>query len=69
MAYLSTEEIMRGFFFVGSLGGKDLPVETLVLPTKIVDKTGFVSADDPSKQISPVHRLKMKQNGVKSWLQ
>ncbi|MGQ9597033.1 MAG: hypothetical protein ACUVQY_07795 [Thermoproteota archaeon] len=61
---------MRGFFFVGSLGGKDLLVGTLVLPTKIVDKTGFVSADDPSKQIrSPVHRLKMKQNGVKSWPQ
>lgn len=32
------------------MGGKDLPVGTLVLPTKIIDKTGFVFADKPSKQ-------------------
>ncbi len=38
-------------FFIGSLGGKDLPVGTLVLPTRIVDKTGFVSADNPNKQV------------------
>jgi purine-nucleoside phosphorylase len=38
-------------FFVGSLGGKDLPVGTIVLPTRIVDKTGSVSADSPNKQI------------------
>jgi len=39
-------------FFIGSLGGKDLPVGTLILPTKIVDKTGFVSLDTPGKLIA-----------------
>jgi len=38
-------------FLIGSLGGKDLPVGTLVLPTKIIDKTGFVSVDNLSKQV------------------
>ncbi len=38
-------------FFIGSLGGKDLPVGTLVLPTKVIDKTGFVWVDEPDKQI------------------
>ncbi|MBS7614948.1 hypothetical protein KEJ18_04375 [Candidatus Bathyarchaeota archaeon] len=38
-------------FFVGALGGKDLPVGTLVLPTRTIDKTGFVSLDDPNRQI------------------
>ena len=38
-------------FFVGALGGKDLPIGTLVLPTRIFDETGFVSADDPNKKI------------------
>jgi len=38
-------------FFIGALGGKDLPIGTLVLPTRIIDKTGFVSADDPNKRI------------------
>jgi len=37
-------------FFIGALGGKHLPVGTLVLPTKIIDKTGFVSLDDPNRQ-------------------
>jgi purine-nucleoside phosphorylase len=38
-------------FFIGSLGGKDLPVGTLVLPTRVVDKTGIVSADEPRKKV------------------
>ena len=38
-------------FFLGSLGGKELPVGTLVLPTRIVDKVGIVAIDNPSKQI------------------
>ena len=39
-------------FFVGSLGGKDLPVGTLVLPRRIVDKTGFISVDTPGKLVA-----------------
>jgi purine-nucleoside phosphorylase len=57
-------------FFIGSLGGKDLPVGTLVLPTRIVDKTGFVSLDTPGKLIAEpeehnVNRLKevLKSHG------
>lgn len=42
---------VKRVFFIGSLGGKELPVGTLVLPTKIVDKTGFVAADSQNKQI------------------
>lgn len=38
-------------FFIGSLGGKDLPIGTLVLPTRVVDKTGIVSADEPRKKV------------------
>jgi len=47
-------------FFIGSLGGKELPVGTLVLPTRIVDKTGFVAIDNPDKlTVQPdEHRLK-----------
>jgi len=41
---------VKKVFLVGSLGGKELPVGTLVLPTKIIDKTGFVSADKPRKR-------------------
>ncbi|MEM3390082.1 MAG: hypothetical protein QW491_11830 [Thermoproteota archaeon] len=39
---------VKRVFFIGSLGCKELPVGTLVLPTKIVDKTGFVAADIPN---------------------
>jgi hypothetical protein len=42
---------VKKVFFIGSLGGKELPVGTLVLPTKVVDKTGFVAADSPNKRI------------------
>ena len=38
-------------FFSGSMGGKELPVGTLVLPTRILDKTGFVAIDDPHRQV------------------
>jgi purine-nucleoside phosphorylase len=38
-------------FFLGSLGGKELPVGTLVLPTRIVDKTGFVAIDRADRRI------------------
>ena len=38
-------------FFIGSMGGKDLPVGTIVLPSKVIDKIGYVSADNPGKQI------------------
>jgi len=41
---------VKKIFFAGSLGGKDLPIGKLVLPTKIVDKTGIVSIDTPNKQ-------------------
>ncbi len=50
-------------FFMGSLGGKDLPVGTLVLPSRIIDKTGLISVDTPQKldtepDESSVRRLK-----------
>lgn len=38
-------------FFIGSLGGKDLPIGTMVIPTKVVDKAGLVSLDNPNKRI------------------
>jgi purine-nucleoside phosphorylase len=38
-------------FFIGSVGSRDLPVGTIVLPTKIFDQTGFVTLDVPAKQI------------------
>lgn len=38
-------------FFIGSLGGRELPIGTLVLPSSIVDKTGFVAIDEVGKQI------------------
>jgi len=41
----------RKVFFIGSLGGKDLPVGTLVLPTKVVDKTGVVAVDNQNKHV------------------
>ncbi len=37
-------------FFIGSMGGKTLPVGTLVLPKRIVDRTGFPAIDSPNKQ-------------------
>lgn len=42
---------VKRVFFIGSLGGKELPVGTLVLPKKVVDKTGFVALDSPNKQV------------------
>jgi purine-nucleoside phosphorylase len=47
-------------FFIGSMGGKDLPVGKIVLPSKVIDKTGFVSADDPSKQIAEPNECCLK---------
>ena len=48
-------------FFIGSLGGKELPVGTLVLPTRIVDKTGFVAVDDPDKQFVQPEEYRLKR--------
>lgn len=41
----------KKIFLIDALGGKDLPIGTLVLPTRIFDETGFVSADEPNKKI------------------
>jgi purine-nucleoside phosphorylase len=48
-------------FFIGGLGGKELPVGTLVLPTRIVDKTGFVTIDNPSKLIVQPDEYRLKR--------
>ncbi len=37
----------REAFFVGSMYARDLPVGTLVLPTKAIDQAGVVALDDP----------------------
>jgi purine-nucleoside phosphorylase len=41
---------VKKVFFVGSLGGKDLPIGTIVVPTRVVDKAGIVSVDTPHMQ-------------------
>lgn len=52
---------VKRVFFIGSLGGKELPVGTLVLPTKIVDKTGFVAADSQNKNIVEPEKGSLKK--------
>jgi len=47
-------------FFIGSMGGKDLPIGTLVVPTEVVDKAGLVMVYDPSKQIIKADRNSLK---------
>jgi len=42
---------VRKLFLIGSMGGKDLPIGTLIVPTKVIDKSGLVLVDNPSKQI------------------
>jgi len=42
---------VKRVFFVGSLGAKDLPIGTIVLPSKVVDRAGPVLVDDPSNEI------------------
>ena len=48
-------------FFLGSLGGKELPVGTLIVPTKIVDKTGLVAIDNPDEQIVQPDENRLKK--------
>jgi purine-nucleoside phosphorylase len=48
-------------FFLGSVGGRELPVGTLVLPTRIVDKTGLVAIDNPEKQIVRPDEYRLKK--------
>lgn len=47
-------------FFVGAMGGKDLPVGTLVLPTRIFDKAGLVLVDEPDREI-----VKLKEEYIR----
>jgi purine-nucleoside phosphorylase len=42
----------KSVFFIGSLGGRDLPVGTIVLPTRIFDQTGLIAVDKPEKQMT-----------------
>jgi len=42
---------VKRVFFVGSLGAKDLPIGTIVLPSKVIDRAGPVLVDDPSNEI------------------
>jgi purine-nucleoside phosphorylase len=44
-------------FLIGSMGGKDLPIGTLVLPGRVIDKTGIVSADKPHKKTVEPQKL------------
>jgi purine-nucleoside phosphorylase len=48
-------------FFIGSLGGKELPVGTLVLPTRIVDKTGLVAVDNPDEHVVQPKEYRLKR--------
>jgi purine-nucleoside phosphorylase len=48
-------------FLIGSMGGKDLPIGTLVLPDCIIDKTGIVSADEPHKKVVEPETLSLKK--------
>jgi purine-nucleoside phosphorylase len=42
---------VKKVFLIGSLGGKDLPIRTIVVPTAVVDKAGLVGVDDSERQI------------------
>jgi len=42
---------VKRVFFVGSLGAKDLPIGSMVLPLKVVDRAGPVLVDDRSSEI------------------
>jgi purine-nucleoside phosphorylase len=37
-------------FFIGSMGAKQLPIGTLVIPTTVIDKAGLVLLDNPERQ-------------------
>ena len=41
---------IKKVFFIGSMGAKQLPIGTLVIPTTVVDRAGIVSVDDPEKE-------------------
>jgi purine-nucleoside phosphorylase len=58
---LLKEGNVKRVFFIGSLGGKELPVGTLVLPTRVVDKTGFVAIDSSGKQIVQPDEYRLKR--------
>jgi len=42
---------VRRIFFVGSLGAKDLPIGTIVMPSKVIDKAGPVLVDTHPNEI------------------
>jgi purine-nucleoside phosphorylase len=48
-------------FLIGSMGGKDLPIGTLVLPNRVIDKTGIVSADEPQKKTVKPEKLTLQR--------
>jgi purine-nucleoside phosphorylase len=51
----------KKLFLIGSMGGKDLPIGTLVIPTKVIDKSGLVSIDDPTKQVVEPYQDSLKK--------
>lgn len=51
LLHLLKDGNVKKVFFIGSLGGKDLPIGTIIIPTKVVDKAGLVSVDNLHKQI------------------
>jgi purine-nucleoside phosphorylase len=48
-------------FLAGSMGGKDLPIGTLIVPIKVIDKSGLVFVDDPAKQIVEPNQNSLKR--------
>ena len=51
LLHLLKDGNVKKVFLIGSLGGKDLPIGTIIIPTKVIDKAGLVSVDNPHKQI------------------
>lgn len=61
LLHLLKDGCVNKVFCIGSMGGKNLPVGTLVLPTSVIDRAGIVLVDDPTKEI-----VKPDQDSLKS---
>jgi len=63
LLHLLKDGNVKKVFLIGSLGGKDLPVGTIIVPTMVVDKAGLVSIDNSKTQLvmpkeKPLKKLK-----------
>lgn len=52
---------VKKVFLVGSMGGKDLPIGAIVMPTSVVDKAGIVSVDAPHIEIVEAEEKYLKK--------